>query len=312
MVSGEIISNREKHDRVPVWDSHVHCYPREVIADPVKWARKYGESHWEKLVSNGPQGWADPDELLSAMDRDGIEKVLLQGWYWENHDTARQQNEWHAEWIARYPDRLMACAVAHPEMEDIEGVLKESEEWGAVAVGECLPQVQSDAGWQHSGWARILNWTSARGWPLTLHVTEPVGHEYPGRVETCLMETIQLIEDYPMQKWILAHWGGGLPFYSMNKRIRKVMDRVWFDTAASPLLYDERVWKSLCGLIGPEKILFGSDFPLLVYPSAQDDPGWQLLLDELHGCGLNKSELQSIASRNLSTLLEHWTNSGEK
>ena len=305
-MASEVNSLRgQKHGHGSVWDSHVHCYPKEVIADPVGWARKCGEPHWEHLVTSGPQGWADPEELLSAMDRDGIEKVLLQGWYWENPETARRQNDWHAEWTARHPDRLMGCLVVHPEMEDVEAVFKEAEEWGAVAVGECLPQVQNEAGWQHPAWTRILDRTSLLSWPLTLHVTEPVGHEYPGRVETCLMETIQVIEDHPRQKWILAHWGGGLPFYSMNKRIRKALNRVWFDTAASPLLYDERVWKSLCGLIGPEKILFGSDFPLLVYPSAQGVPGWQLLLEELHNCGLSQSDIASIASRNLSSLLEH-------
>jgi len=305
MVSEKKRFNGVKEDRVSVWDSHVHCYPREVISDPVDWARKYGEHHWEQLVTSGPQGWADPEELLAAMDRDGIEKVLLQGWYWENRDTAHRQNEWHAKWIEQFPDRLLACMAIHPDMEDLEITLKAGEAWGAVAVGECLPQIQSKAGWQNPGWAKILNWTSGRGWPLTLHVTEPVGHEYPGRVETCLMETIQVIKDYPEQKWILAHWGGGLPFYSMNKRIRKALDRVWFDTAASPLLYDERVWKSLCGIIGPERILFGSDFPLLVYPSAQGSPGWQLLLEELHGCGLSRTEVESIASKNLARLLEH-------
>ena len=38
---------------------------------------------------------------------------------------------------------------------------------------------------------------------------------------------------------------------------------VWFDTAASPFLYTPDVFPTVAALVGPEKILPGSDFPLL-------------------------------------------------
>jgi predicted TIM-barrel fold metal-dependent hydrolase len=288
---------------VTIWDAHVHCYPPEVVADPVGWAKKHKEAHWQHLVTAGPQGWADPEALLRAMDSAGVEKVLLQAWYWEHPETAELQNQWHAEWLNRYAGRFLACAAVHPAMNEIEKTLQAARSWGACAVGECLPQVQSPDGWAHPGWQRILDWTTAAGWPFCLHLTESVGHAYPGRVETPLMEIVALFEQHPGQKWLCAHWGGGLPFHSLNPRVRKALRRVWFDTAASPLLYDPRIWRIACDLVGPEKILFGSDFPLRLYPKKQSFPSWQLLLEEFNGSGLTDEEMKAIGRDNLAGLL---------
>lgn len=298
----EINSSEGKPGAFPIRDAHVHCYPVEVAADPADWARRHGEPHWGKLVMDGPQGWADPESLVRQMDADGIETVLLQAWYWENPDTARLQNDWHAEWTARFPDRLLGCAAVHPELPDPVAEVKEAAGWGARAVGECLPQVQTSAGWQHGAWADILNVTSAAGLPFCLHVTEPVGHRYPGRVETCLMELIALFEQYPEQKWVCAHWGGGLPFHALNRRVSRGLRNVWFDTAASPLLYDQRVWRTVHDLIGADKILFGSDFPLRLYPRAEEKPGWSRLLREFHESGLSFADRRTIAGETFEAL----------
>lgn len=286
-----------------IWDAHVHCYPNPVVEDPAQWARDMREPHWLDLVTNGPQGWAGPEVFLSLMDRDGIEKVLLQGWYWENPESARQQNLWHADWVARYPDRFMASACIHPDMEDPIAELESAREWGAVAAGECLPQVQCRAGWAHPAWDAILDWTARAGWPVCLHVTEPVGHDYPGRIETPLMELVTLFEKHPGQKWICAHWGGGLPFFIQNRRVRQALENVWFDSAAGPLLYDKRIWQSVIDLVGAEKVLFGSDFPLLLYPGKETEPGWARLLKELRGCGLAEAAITAVAADNLRQLL---------
>ncbi|MFO7724551.1 MAG: amidohydrolase family protein [Oceanipulchritudo sp.] len=286
-----------------IWDAHVHGYPGEVISDPGEWGRRQGERHWRHLVTEGPQGWADPEDLLRAMDSGGVEKALLQSWYWENPESAQRQNEWHARWIERYPERFLACAAIHPEMQDPLRTLQEAREWGACAIGECLPGIQNRQGWSHPAWQAILEWTTASGWPACIHLTESVGHSYPGRIETCLMEIVSLFEAHPGQKWLCAHWGGGLPFYALNRRVAKALKHVWFDTAASPLLYDPRIWRIACDLMGPEKILFGSDIPLLLYPRKEKTPSWDRFLVEFRGSGLRADEQEAIGRNNLAALL---------
>jgi predicted TIM-barrel fold metal-dependent hydrolase len=45
--------------------------------------------------------------------------------------------------------------------------------------------------------------------------------------------------------------------------VRAAIDSVYFDTAAAPLLYDEKSVTRLVDLAGPDRVLFGSDYPLL-------------------------------------------------
>ena len=71
-----------------VIDSHVHLYPAELNAEPAAWAAARGEAHWAKLCTRrrkdgaAVQGFPDVGELLREMDRAGVERAVLLGWYW--------------------------------------------------------------------------------------------------------------------------------------------------------------------------------------------------------------------------------------
>ena len=62
---------------------------------------------------------------------------------------------------------------------------------------------------------------------------------------------------------ICAHWGGGLPFYALMPEVPEVIKNVYFDTAVSPFLYRPQVVRTGVDLIGSDRILFGTDFPLI-------------------------------------------------
>ena len=76
-----------------VIDSHVHLYPAELNCAPVAWAESHGEMQWAGLClrrrKNGlaVQGFPSVEELLQEMDRAGVERVVLLGWYWANAAT---------------------------------------------------------------------------------------------------------------------------------------------------------------------------------------------------------------------------------
>jgi hypothetical protein len=62
----------------------------------------------------------------------------------------------------------------------------------------------------------------------------------------------------------LAHWGGGLFFYHLLKKaVKETLKNVYYDTAASPFLYDSRIYRYAKDLIGLDKVLLGTDYPLL-------------------------------------------------
>jgi hypothetical protein len=62
---------------------------------------------------------------------------------------------------------------------------------------------------------------------------------------------------------ILAHWGGGFFFYELMPEVARAAQRVFYDTAASPFLYRPQIYALAIKIIGPGRILFGSDYPLI-------------------------------------------------
>ncbi|MFN2452273.1 MAG: amidohydrolase family protein, partial [Candidatus Dormibacteria bacterium] len=70
-------------------------------------------------------------------------------------------------------------------------------------------------------------------------------------------------ERHPDLRLICAHLGGGLPLYAQMPEVRRLCRRLWFDTAAQPFLYEPAVYRALIDLVGADRLLFGSDHPLL-------------------------------------------------
>ena len=131
--------------------------------------------------------------------------------------------------------------------------------------------------------------------PLLLHTNDPVGPVYPGKGALSLPALYNAIKAFPEVDWILAHWGGGLPFYGlMKKEGPEVLSRVYFDTAASPYLYRPQIYRLVAEMVGPEKIIFGSDYPLL--PVSR-------YLKEMEDAGLPEDWREMILGENLARLL---------
>ena len=103
------------------------------------------------------------------------------------------------------------------------------------------------------------------------------------------------LKTYPKNRIVLAHWGGGLFFYAlMKKEVKEALNYVWFDTAASPYLYNPDVYRLAGEIIGFEKIIFGSDYPLL-------RP--ERYLKEMKSAGLSSKSINKIAGENAASLL---------
>src|SRR6185312_1203945 len=117
---------------------------------------------------------------------------------------------------------------------------------------------------------------------------------YPGRVETPLADFVRLAREYPQTKFILAHWGGGLAFDNECRPLRNV----FYDTAASPLLYDAGVWVRGVEAAAEGRVLFGSDYPLILYPRTEAAPGFGGILDEMKAGNLTEAQRTAILGEN--------------
>lgn len=286
-------------------DCHVHLYPDAAIADPAGWAAARGEARWAAMV--GPradggaslQGWANEERLLRDMDAAGVDRAVLLGWYWENEATCAEQNRFFAEVVRRHPDRLEACATLHAAagVDGVRAELARCRDEGLSGLGELCPPAQG-FGYDDPALAAALELAAQWRWPVNLHVTEPAGRAYPGRVETPFMELLALAGRHPAVRFVFAHLGGLLPFFELNRAVAKPLANVWYDTAASPLLYRPEVFPLVAKAIGAERILYGSDYPLRLYPKTQGEPELARFLAEIRGSGLGESELRAVLGGN--------------
>lgn len=255
---------------MPVVDAHVHLYPPEVDRDPAAWAERAGERHWAVLCTRRRrdgrlvQTLPTVDALLKAMDSAGVQRGLLLGWYWEKPETCAWQNRFYADCVRKHSDRLAACATLHVAagQNDVLAEMKRARDEGLIGLGELSPHSQRYP-IDDPIFSAVLERAGEYKWPVNLHVTDPDSKPYPGRVETPLSDFTRLARRHAGTIFVLAHWGGLLPLRDASVAM---LPNVYFDTAASPLLYDTDIWRRFCSSTPRERVLFGSDYPLNLYP----------------------------------------------
>jgi predicted TIM-barrel fold metal-dependent hydrolase len=282
-------------------DCHVHLYPPAINAAPAVWARDAGEKHWELLCarvrkSGRPvQGFPSVDELLRAMDEANVERAILQAWYWEKHDTCRMQNRFYAECIRAHHDRLSACGTFHAAAG--KAAVRREIDWmaenGFVGLGELSPHSQNFAA-HDPVWEDALQVCGEKNLPVLIHVTEPNTKAYPGRVLTPLEDFVDWAEAFPATTFVLAHWGARLPLDpALGERMRACRN-AFFDTAASPLLYEPSIFAEMVSAVGAGRILFGSDFPLVLYPRDESQPAIGSFVAQVKALGMRKADLEAV------------------
>ena len=282
-------------------DAHVHLYPPEIAVNPAAWAATCGERHWAKLCTRrradgrAVQGFPSVDELLREMDRADVARAVLLGWYWEKPETCAWQNRFYADCVRAHPDRLDAFATLHPR-GDHGGVLGEIQfayDAGLIGLGELSPHSQGYT-IDDPVFCAALTRAGELKLPVNLHVTDPAGRTYPGRIETPLADFSRLTREFPAVTFILAHWGGLLPLRDESARN---LANVFYDTAASPLMYGPDIWSRFLAVMPAERVLFGSDYPLNLYPKLDADPAMTRLIDEAKTGGAGEAVLRGNATR---------------
>jgi uncharacterized protein len=286
---------------MPIIDAHVHLYPAEVDRDPSGWAEAQGERHWAVLCTrkrrDGRPVQTLPTtlELLAAMDVAGVQRSILLGWYWENPTTCAWQNRFYAQAVRAHPDRLSAFATIHPGLgrqATLEEVRRSHDE-GLIGLGELSPHSQAYR-IDDAVFSDAIALAGELGMPVNLHVTDPDSRPFPGRVETPAIDFLRLARAFSGTTFILAHWGG---MAALRDPAFLSQPNIFYDTAASPLLYDSGVWSRATPIFGGERVLFGSDFPLNLYHKLDELPGLVRLVHEAQGAGMDAAVMGDTAAK---------------
>jgi predicted TIM-barrel fold metal-dependent hydrolase len=267
------------------------------------------EPYWGLLITPDPvnhteQGWATPERMMADMDRAGVHKVVLLGESQQNHDTCVARNNQGLEISRRYPGRVMPFAVLQPRAGwKALDELKRCYDAGIWGVGE-LGAYSQGFGLDDPDFTRVVEACIDLDLPLNLHVSEEIGHFYLGKSTTPLRHYHRLAQRYPELKLILAHWGGGLFFYEIMPEVRLELKNVWYDTAASPLLFPTgAVFRVAVQCVDHRKLLFGTDYPLLICPDKQSSPGYDPFLKEIDDLGFGEDMYLDIMGANAARLL---------
>ncbi len=277
-------------------DAHTHIFSPDVIADREYYAEC--DPFFGDLYRGHAARMIGADELIAAMDAAGIDQAVLAGWPWQPHDICVEQNTWAMEIARQQPVRLRALAAIQPNagaaaLRDLERCVA----GGMVGLGELNADGQRfDLG--DADFIALARRAAELRVPLLLHTNEPVGHGYPGKGRLPLADVYALVNAAPDLKLILAHWGGGFPFYELMREVRQAATNVYYDSAASPLLYSPQIFRTVIDIVGSDKVLFGSDFPLILYPKRQTEPDYTPFLAEIHVLGLSAEEWENVMGGN--------------
>jgi predicted TIM-barrel fold metal-dependent hydrolase len=75
--------------------------------------------------------------------------------------------------------------------------------------------------------------------------------------------------------------------------------------AACPLLYDASTYQKLINAVGFRKVLWGTDYPLRVYPSKLEKPNFISFLQQFKdSVSANHETLDCMLGKNLRSLLK--------
>ena len=248
-----------------VTDYHTHIVPPWLIRDRELWIDR--DATFRELFSDPRARLATAEDLIAAMDEDGVDRSVAMGYGWTDIDLARLCNDYIAEASRLHPDRLVGFGSVNPGWGDVAAhELERCAQLGLRGLGELHPDTQGFDPGNPDVMMPVLEVANEHGLVITTHSSEPVGHHYQGKGRTTpdvLMRFIENARAYPNVRIICAHWGGGLPFYTLMPEVKEALVDAWFDTAATPFLYDESIYEIVSALLGTERVLLGSDYPLI-------------------------------------------------
>jgi predicted TIM-barrel fold metal-dependent hydrolase len=274
-------------------DFHTHIFPPQIKKNRDRYVAN--DPCFAILYSDKKAKLATAEDLIESMDKDGVDISVVLNIGWTTHELCVETNDYILESIARYPKRLVGFCTVQPwslgyAIDEIERCVR----GGIRGIGEMRPDIQlTDLG-EEEVMKPFIEVLMKHNLILLVHASEPVGHLYPGKGAITPELLYPFLISYPDLTIVCAHWGGGLPFYALMPEVEKAMGNVYFDTAASPFLYSPQIYRQVSRLVGSDRILFGSDYPLLAQSR---------LLGEIKTLDLPEETTELILSGNARRLL---------
>ncbi len=287
-------ANRPGYLIAMIIDIHTHVFARSMRQSRENFFTN--EPAFKLLYDNPKSRLAGAEEIITMMDAQGVDKSVILGFPWRSADTFKRHNDYILNAVSRFAHRLIGFCCLDPFHPHAPDEVQRCLSAGLAGVGElafytsgideqCLDRLEP-----------IMNLAAEDDLPVMVHTNEPVGHTYPGKTPNTLAQIYALVKRYARNRIVLAHWGGGLFLYTLlKKEVSETLQNVWFDTAASPYLYQPDIYQQAIALAGEDKVLLGSDYPL-IKPKRY--------FNEMALAGLTADQQAKISGLNAATLLK--------
>jgi predicted TIM-barrel fold metal-dependent hydrolase len=243
-------------------DFHTHIFPPWLRERRDEYSK--GDPCFSLLYSQPKAKMATAEEVVTSMDEAGIDLSVVLNAGWVSHELCVKTNDYILDSISRYPKRLVGFCAIQPRAGDAAiAELERCAKAGAKGIGELRSDVQGFDLTNETTMKPLVDAALKHGLIFLTHSSEPVGHEYSGKGSITPDILYSFITAFPNLKLVCAHWGGGLPFYALMPEVAKALANVFFDTAATVFLYKPEIFEQMSHIIGSDKILFGTDYPLM-------------------------------------------------
>ncbi len=241
-------------------DFHTHIFPPDVRDNREAYLRR--DSTFAEMYTNPKSTVATAEDLLESMKRSGVDHSVVQGFAWQDPDLITQHNDYILEAATASNGRVIPFTNINMADPGADQEIERCASAGARGLGELRPDNQ---GWELTEDAgdRLAELARTHGLILLFHVTERGGHAYSGKDGLALVRFHAFATAFSDLRIVGAHLGGAT--YSDYTEIDPEGEPpdVYVDTAAQPFLYPRDRDPSALTNVPVNRMLFGSDFPLI-------------------------------------------------
>lgn len=256
---------------IEVFDAHLHC----PAASGELW-------QWHPVTRTF-------EEFVAYLDRTGVGRGIINSQRCQQNGTPAEfvaGNREVARYVEKYKGRFVGACVVNPLF--IDEALREMEEcrkqFGFVWVGELCNYMKPSYEYKLKQFEQLVEQTVKLGMILDVH-TEQDEMDY-------------VIEKFPRATIVFPHFGDGNEYVDIWKRIDLVAQHpnTYLDTSGYG---HDRVGMLEYAVkkIGPDRVLFGSDFSI-------NDPS--TVIARIKHAFLSEEQKQKIFSGNLQALLKRF------